>query len=61
MNIYRANIIFLLLLIFLIYVFADNDTNGTGIDTYFVIYSLIALPYAAMIRLPWGFHLLPSD
>ncbi|MBS1681391.1 MAG: HAMP domain-containing histidine kinase [Bacteroidetes bacterium] len=38
-----ANIIFLLMLVFLIYVFADNDTNHTGVGTYFLIYALIAL------------------
>lgn len=38
-----ANLIFLLLLLFLIYVFADNDYNRTGVGTYFIVYSLIAL------------------
>ncbi len=38
-----ANFIFLLLLVFLIYAFADNDYNRTGVGTYFIVYSLIAL------------------
>jgi signal transduction histidine kinase len=38
-----ANIIFLLVLVFLIYVFADNDVNHTGVSTYFIMYALIAL------------------
>ncbi len=39
----NANLIFLPLLLFLIYVFADNDINHTGVNTYFIVYSLIAL------------------
>lgn len=39
----NANLIFLPLLLFLIYVFADNDTNHTGVNTYFIVYSLVAL------------------
>lgn len=39
----KANLIFLPILAFLIYVFADNDTNRTGVSTYFIVYSLIAL------------------
>ena len=39
----KANIIFLSALVFLIYVFADNDVNHTGVGTYFIVYSLIAL------------------
>ncbi len=38
-----ANVIFLLLLVFLIYVFADNDFNRTGVSAYFLVYTLIAL------------------
>ncbi len=39
----KANLIFLPVLVFLIYVFAGNDTNRTGVSTYFIVYSLIAL------------------
>lgn len=39
----NANLIFLPMLVFLIYVFADNDYNHTGVNTYFIVYSLIAL------------------
>ncbi|GHM99831.1 hypothetical protein WSM22_13210 [Cytophagales bacterium WSM2-2] len=38
-----ANFIFLPLLLFLIYVFADNDVNHTGVGAYFIVYSLISL------------------
>lgn len=39
----NANLIFLPVLVFLIYVFADNDINRTGVNTYFIVYSFIAL------------------
>jgi signal transduction histidine kinase len=38
-----ANIIFLLVLVLLIYIFADNDSNHTGVSTYFIMYALVAL------------------
>jgi signal transduction histidine kinase len=42
-NYLKANFIFLPILVFLIYVFADNDINRTGVGMYFVVFSLIAL------------------
>jgi signal transduction histidine kinase len=39
----NANLIFLPALVFLIYVFADNDHDRTGVSTYFIVYSFIAL------------------
>lgn len=39
----NANLVFLPILVFLIYVFADNDYNRTGVNEYFIVYSLIAL------------------
>lgn len=39
----QANLIFLPALVFLIYVFADNDYDRTGVNTYFIVYSFIAM------------------
>lgn len=49
-----ANIIFLLLLVFLIYVFADNDVNRTGVSTYFIMYALIALTLSGFDQIGLG-------
>jgi len=49
-----ANIIFLLLLVFLIYVFADNDVNRTGVSTYFIMYALIALTLSGFEEIRLG-------
>lgn len=49
-----ANVIFLLLLVFLIYVFADNDVNRTGVSTYFIMYALIALTLSGFEEIGWG-------
>jgi signal transduction histidine kinase len=38
-----ANLIFLPALVFLIYIFADNDYSHTGVHIYFIVYSLVAL------------------
>jgi signal transduction histidine kinase len=39
----RANLVFLPVLVFLIYVFAQNDINRTGVNIYFIVYALVAL------------------
>jgi signal transduction histidine kinase len=39
----KANLIFLPTLVSLIYVFADNDYDRTGVNTYFIVYSFIAM------------------
>lgn len=49
-----ANILFLLLLVFLIYVFADNDVNRTGVSTYFIMYALIALTLSGFEQIGLG-------
>lgn len=49
-----ANIIFLLVLVFLIYVFADNDVNHTGVSTYFIMYALIALTLTGFEQIGLG-------
>jgi hypothetical protein len=49
-----ANIIFLLALVFLIYVFADNDVNRTGVSTYFIMYALIALTLSGFEQIGLG-------
>ncbi|HCW07193.1 MAG TPA: hypothetical protein DGG95_07500 [Cytophagales bacterium] len=51
---FLANVIFLLVLLFLIYVFADNDHNHTGVGTYFIMYGLIALTLTGYENLRWG-------
>lgn len=50
-----ANYIFLSLLIFLIYVFADNDVNRTGVSAYLIIYAMIALTLCGYEQLKLGF------
>jgi len=57
---FLANVIYLLLLVFLIYVFADNDVNRTGVSGYFVVYALIALTLCGFdqIKLGLAFSLL---
>jgi len=49
-----ANILFLLLLVSLIYVFADNDVNRTGVSTYFIMYALIALTLSGFEQIGLG-------
>lgn len=44
-----ANNTFLCLLLFLLYVFTDNDINRTGVSTYLIIYAMIALTL-------WGYE-----
>jgi signal transduction histidine kinase len=56
----RANFIFLPILAFLIYAFADNDVNRTGVGTYFMVFSLIALTLCGyeQIRLGLSFSFI---
>ncbi|MBI1768562.1 MAG: HAMP domain-containing histidine kinase [Bacteroidetes bacterium] len=49
-----ANIIFLLLLVFLIYIFADNDVSHTGVSTYFIVYALVALSLCGLDQIKLG-------
>jgi len=49
-----ANLIFLSMLIFLLYAFADNDVNRTGVSSYFIVYSLIALTLYGYEQIKWG-------
>ncbi len=49
-----ANFIFLPMLVFLIYVFADNDVNRTGVSSYFIVYALIALTLCGYEQIQWG-------
>lgn len=49
-----ANVVFLLLLVFLIYAFADNDYNRTGVSTYFLVYAMIALILCGFDQLGLG-------
>src|SRR5690242_9616132 len=53
-NYRRADFIFLPMLVFLIYVFADNDVNHTGVGAYFIAYSLIALTLCGYEQLGVG-------
>jgi signal transduction histidine kinase len=55
-----ANVMYLFLLVSLIYVFADNDYNRTGVGAYFIVYALIALTLCGyeQIRLGLAFSLL---
>ncbi|HLZ16736.1 MAG TPA: histidine kinase dimerization/phospho-acceptor domain-containing protein, partial [Cyclobacteriaceae bacterium] len=49
-----ANFIFLPTLLFLLYVFADNDYNRTGVSSYFIVYALIALTLCGYEQIRWG-------
>ena len=49
-----ANVIYLFLLVFLIYVFADNDYNRTGVSAYFLVYALIALTLCGYEQIKLG-------
>ena len=49
-----ANLIFLSMLIFLLYAFADNDVNRTGVSSYFIIYALISLTLYGYEQIQWG-------
>jgi len=49
-----ANLIFLSMLIFLLYAFADNDVNRTGVSSYFIVYALIALTLYGYEQIQWG-------
>ena len=49
-----ANLIFLTMLILLLYAFADNDINRTGVSSYFIVYSLIALTLYGYEQIRWG-------
>ncbi len=49
-----ANIIFLLVLVCLIYIFADNDVNHTGVGTYFIVYALVALSLCGLEQIKLG-------
>ncbi len=49
-----ANFIFLSILLFLIYAFADNDHSRTGVGTYLIIYSLIAITLCGYEQIYWG-------
>ncbi len=49
-----ANFIFLVTLAFLIYAFADNDSNRTGVHLYFIIYALISLTLCGYENIRWG-------
>ncbi len=51
---FLANVIYLLLLTFLIYVFADNDVNRTGVNGYLVVYALIALTLCGFEQIKLG-------
>ncbi len=51
---FLANVIYLLLLVSLIYVFADNDYNHTGVGAYFVVYALIALTLCGYEQIKLG-------
>jgi hypothetical protein len=51
---FLANVIYLLLLASLIYVFADNDYNHTGVGAYFVVYALIALTLCGYDQIKLG-------
>jgi signal transduction histidine kinase len=51
---FLANLIYLLLLVFLIYVFADSDVNRTGVSGYFVVYALIALTLCGFEQIKLG-------
>ncbi len=50
----NANLAFLPMLLFLIYVFADNDINHTGVNTYFIVYSFIALTLSGYEQIRTG-------
>jgi len=50
----QANLIFLPALVFLIYVFADNDYDRTGVNTYFIVYSFIALTLCGYEQIKTG-------
>ncbi len=49
-----ANFIFLSLLLLLLYAFADNDHSRTGVGTYLIIYSLIAITLYGYEHIRWG-------
>lgn len=49
-----ANILFLLVLVFLIYIFADNDVNHTDVGTYFIVYALVALSLCGLDQIRLG-------
>ncbi len=49
-----ANFILLPTLVFLIYVFADNDYNRTGVSSYLIVYALIALTLCGHEQIQWG-------
>ncbi|MBS1952146.1 MAG: HAMP domain-containing histidine kinase [Bacteroidetes bacterium] len=50
----QANLIFLSVLIFILYGFADNDESRTGVSVYFIIYALIALTLCGREQLRLG-------
>ncbi|MBS1491475.1 MAG: HAMP domain-containing histidine kinase [Bacteroidetes bacterium] len=49
-----ANYLFFSTLLFLIYIFVDNDTSHTGVNSYLIIYMLIALILSGYERIKTG-------
>ncbi len=49
-----ANFVFLSILLFLLYAFADNDHSRTGVGTYLIIYSVIAIILFGYEQIRWG-------
>ncbi|MBS1557953.1 MAG: HAMP domain-containing histidine kinase [Bacteroidetes bacterium] len=49
-----ANYLFFSTLLFLIYIFVDNDTSHTGVSSYLIIYMLIALILSGYKRIKTG-------